>query len=67
MLGGLAHLLSSDGTDTLPAAYYAQFALNGGRPVGMSVPATEHSVMTAWPTGRQAGARGRQAAAAVAA
>lgn len=28
----------------------AQFSLNGGRPVGQSIPATEHSVMTAWPT-----------------
>lgn len=24
--------------------------LNGGRPVANSIPATEHSVMTAWPT-----------------
>jgi len=24
--------------------------LNGGRPVAQSIPATEHSVMTAWPT-----------------
>jgi hypothetical protein len=37
--------------DTLSAAYYAQFALNGGKPVGQSIPATEHSVMTSWPTG----------------
>jgi nicotinamide phosphoribosyltransferase len=49
VLGGCAHLLSFDGTDTLPAAFYAQFSLNGGRPVGGSIPATEHSVMTAWP------------------
>lgn len=51
VIGGVAHLLSFDGTDTLSAAYYAQFALNEGRPVGMSIPATEHSVMTSWPTG----------------
>lgn len=51
MLGGVAHLLSFDGTDTLSAAYYAQYALNEGRPVGMSIPATEHSVMTAWGSG----------------
>ena len=25
-------------------------SLNHGRPVGCSIPATEHSVMTAWPT-----------------
>ncbi|GAB4816246.1 hypothetical protein N2152v2_003292 [Parachlorella kessleri] len=54
VLGGAAHLLSFDGTDTLSAAYYVQFALNGGRPVGQSIPATEHSVMTAWPTEAEA-------------
>ncbi|KAF8064566.1 hypothetical protein HT031_003366 [Scenedesmus sp. PABB004] len=54
VLGGLAHLLSFDGTDTMSAAYYAQFHLNGGRPVGMSIPATEHSVMTCWPDERAA-------------
>ena len=31
-----------------------QFELNGGQPVAMSIPATEHSVMTAWHTERQA-------------
>jgi nicotinamide phosphoribosyltransferase len=54
VLGGVAHLLSFDGSDTMSACYYAQYALNGGRPVGMSIPATEHSVMTAWPTERAA-------------
>ncbi|PSC68478.1 nicotinate phosphoribosyltransferase [Micractinium conductrix] len=54
VLGGVAHLLNFDGTDTLPAAYYAQFALNDGRPVGESIPATEHSVMTSWPSERAA-------------
>lgn len=42
------------GTDTLSAAYYAQFHLNDGKPVGQSIPATEHSVMTAWPTEKEA-------------
>ncbi len=55
VLGGVAHLLNFDGTDTLSAAYYVQFALNGGRPVGVSIPATEHSVMTAWPSGMASG------------
>ena len=32
----------------------AQFELNGGEPVGASIPATEHSVMTAWATERAA-------------
>jgi nicotinamide phosphoribosyltransferase len=54
VLGGVAHLLNFTGTDTLSAAYYAQFALNEGRPVGSSIPATEHSVMTAWPSERDA-------------
>ena len=39
----------------LPTAYsVVQFALNGGRPVAVSIPATEHSVMTAWASERQA-------------
>jgi nicotinamide phosphoribosyltransferase len=42
VLGGCAHLLNFEGTDTMSAAYYAQFHLNGGQPVGMSIPATEH-------------------------
>ena len=54
VLGGVAHLLNFDGTDTLSAAYVAQFKLNDGRPVGTSIPATEHSVMTAWPTEKDA-------------
>jgi len=54
ILGGCAHLLNFDGTDTMSAAYYAQFELNGGKPVGESIPATEHSVMTAWPSESQA-------------
>ncbi|KAJ3191186.1 hypothetical protein HK101_007998 [Irineochytrium annulatum] len=39
--------LSFTGTDTLPAAYYAQM-INNGVPVASSIPATEHSVMTAY-------------------
>lgn len=50
IIGGCAHLLSFTGTDTMSAAHYAQFVLNGGKPVASSIPATEHSVMTAWPT-----------------
>jgi hypothetical protein len=30
--------------------FAVQFMLNGGRPVAQSIPATEHSVMTSWPT-----------------
>ncbi|KAI7836200.1 hypothetical protein COHA_009926 [Chlorella ohadii] len=54
VLGGVAHLLNFVGSDTLSAAYYAQFALNGGKPVAQSIPATEHSVMTSWPSEREA-------------
>jgi nicotinic acid phosphoribosyltransferase len=45
IIGGVAHLLNFEGTDTLTAAYYAQFTLNNGNPVGYSIPATEHSIM----------------------
>ncbi|KAJ2352327.1 hypothetical protein GGF43_003789 [Coemansia sp. RSA 2618] len=54
MLGGASHLLSFSGTDTMSAAYYVQYVLNGGRAVATSVPATEHSVMTAYTSERQA-------------
>eukprot|EP01126_Amoeba_proteus_P033438 TRINITY_DN3284_c0_g1_i11.p1 TRINITY_DN3284_c0_g1~~TRINITY_DN3284_c0_g1_i11.p1 ORF type:complete len:418 (-),score=40.98 TRINITY_DN3284_c0_g1_i11:591-1844(-) len=49
IVGGVSHLLNFSGTDTMSAAYYAQFHLNNGKPVSNSVPATEHSIMTAWP------------------
>ncbi|KAJ2806403.1 hypothetical protein H4R21_000879 [Coemansia helicoidea] len=54
MLGGAAHLLTFDGTDTLSAAYHVQYRLNGGRAVGTSIPATEHSVMTSFRSEREA-------------
>jgi len=54
ILGGCAHLLNFGGTDTMSAAYYAQFELNNGKPVAESIPATEHSVMTSWHTEREA-------------
>lgn len=47
MVTGLAHLLSFEGTDTQPAGWLAtQF--NQGIPIGESVIASEHSVMTSW-------------------
>lgn len=49
MIGGAAHLLNFDGTDTMVAAAYAH-AQNDGVPFAQSIPATEHSVMTAWPS-----------------
>lgn len=47
ILGGSAHLINFEGSDTLAACYYAQYEWNGGRPIASSIPATEHSVMTA--------------------
>lgn len=43
---GAGHLLSFDGTDTMPAIQWLQRHY-GGQHVGASVPATEHSVMCA--------------------
>jgi len=54
IIGGSAHLLNFEGSDTMPAAFYAQYHLNHGKPVASSIPATEHSVMTSWPTERDA-------------
>lgn len=54
VLGGAAHLLNFDGSDTMSAAYHVQYHLNKGIPVGSSIPATEHSVMTSWPSEEEA-------------
>ncbi|RIA95880.1 nicotinate phosphoribosyltransferase family-domain-containing protein, partial [Glomus cerebriforme] len=54
IIGAAAHLLNFSGTDTMNAAYYVQFLLNNGKPVATSIPATEHSVMTAHKTERDA-------------
>jgi len=54
IIGGCAHLLNFRGSDTMSACYYAQFTLNEGRPVAQSIPATEHSVMTSWPSEKHA-------------
>lgn len=45
-LGGSAHLLSFMGSDTVYASRFAQRYYNAQRVYGMSVPATEHSIMT---------------------
>ena len=47
-LSGAAHLLSSLGTDTVPAIEFLENYYNADSsqaPIGLSVPATEHSVM----------------------
>jgi len=54
VLGGTAHLLNFIGSDTLPACYYVQFVLNNGESIGEAIPATEHSIMTSWPTEKDA-------------
>ena len=33
----------------MSACYHVQYHLNNGKPRGVSIPATEHSVMTSWP------------------
>lgn len=45
-MGGAGHLVNFFGTDTIPAIVYAQRYYNA-KMVGFSVPASEHSVMTA--------------------
>ncbi|KAG0215275.1 hypothetical protein BGX28_000494 [Mortierella sp. GBA30] len=54
VIGGTAHLLNFTGTDTMSAAFYAQFRLNEGEPIASSIPASEHSVMTAFRTEKEA-------------
>lgn len=44
IMGGSAHLLSFDGSDTLSAIWYIRNHLDG-EGVGSSIPATEHSLM----------------------
>jgi nicotinic acid phosphoribosyltransferase len=50
ILGGAAHLLSFDGSDTVAACNYVQYWCNNGEPIGSSIPAMEHSTTTAWQT-----------------
>eukprot|EP00461_Guttulinopsis_vulgaris_P002187 UN02188 len=54
IIGGCAHLLNFQGTDTMSAAFYAQFHLNNGNPVASSIPASEHSVMCSYVHEKQA-------------
>lgn len=54
-LGGIAHLLFFDRTDTL-AALVAARNFYGAPMAGHSVPASEHSTMTAWGQAREADA-----------
>ncbi len=47
MLGGMAHLVNFQGTDTLSAIVGAK-RYYGASMAGFSIPASEHSTMTAW-------------------
>lgn len=47
-LSGMAHLTSFYGTDTVPAVKAAAKLYGAVAPIGLSVPATEHSVMCAF-------------------
>ena len=46
-LGGMAHLVNFMGTDTINGMLYARKYYNAGV-AGFSIPATEHSVISAW-------------------
>lgn len=49
-LSGASHLLSFLGTDTVPAVKYIRdyYGIDKDEPIGLSVPATEHSVMCSY-------------------
>lgn len=52
-IGGVAHLLHFTQTDTMPAIVYAR-RFYGAEMAGTSMPASEHSTMTAWGGDREA-------------
>lgn len=52
-IGGLAHLVNFMGTDTVEALVYGRKFYNEGM-AGFSIPAAEHSTMTAWGKDREA-------------
>lgn len=49
-IGGLAHLVNFMGTDTIPALVFAEqyYGQSEDAPAGFSIPAAEHSTITAW-------------------
>jgi nicotinamide phosphoribosyltransferase len=47
-LGGMAHLVNFMGTDTVAGIFAAQKYYNTDEMIGFSIPAAEHSTMTAW-------------------
>jgi nicotinamide phosphoribosyltransferase len=52
-IGGAAHLVSFMGTDTMTGVLYAR-RYYGAEMAGFSIPASEHSTMTAWGVEREA-------------
>ena len=54
ILGGMAHLLNFEGTDTLPAAFYAMKYRNDGKQVSSSIPAMAHCTVAPHNTERDA-------------
>ncbi|MEK1930069.1 MAG: nicotinate phosphoribosyltransferase [Pararhizobium sp.] len=52
-VGGAAHLVNFMGTDTLTGVLYARLYY-GAEMAGFSIPASEHSTMTAWGVEREA-------------
>jgi len=48
MLGGMAHLVNFMGTDTVEALVGAMKYYNATGPIGISIPAMEHSTVTSW-------------------
>lgn len=47
-IGGAAHLVNFMGTDTIPGMIHAIEYYAAEQPVGVSIPASEHSTMTSW-------------------
>ena len=47
-MGGMAHLVNFMGTDTIAGVFAAQEYYNTDEMVAFSIPAAEHSTMTAW-------------------
>ncbi|CAG8518163.1 24237_t:CDS:10, partial [Gigaspora margarita] len=54
IIGGSAHLVNFTKSATMSASYFVQYKLNNKKPVGTAIPATEHSVMTAHKSERDA-------------
>lgn len=55
-LAGMAHLIFFKGTDNFNALECATQFYPGSDPIGFSIPATEHSVMTSWGVNNEDGA-----------